>query len=89
MAWSEKEPAMDRYLAFGAFFVASMIFSGWVLLSRTRESSGKPATLLNVLFGGGWPMILRGKRSRREKVFIVVGFLTAAALIASSFFLPH
>jgi hypothetical protein len=80
---------MDRYLAFGAFLVVAVIFSGWILLFRTQESSRKPATLLNVLLGGGWPMILRGKRSRREKVFIVVGFLTAAALIASSFLLPH
>ena len=80
---------MDRYLAFGAFLVVAVIFSGWILLFCTQESSRKPATLLNVLLGGGWPMILRGKRSRREKVFIVVGFLTAAALIASSFLLPH
>ena len=80
---------MDKYLAFGAFLIAAVILSGWALLSRTEESSSKPATLLNVLLGGGWPMILRGKRSRREKVFIVLGFLTAAALIASSFLLPH
>jgi hypothetical protein len=80
---------MDKYLAFGAFLIAAVVLSGWVLLSRTEESSRKPAMLLNVLLGGGWPMILRGKRSRREKVFIVLGFLTAAALIASSFLLPH
>lgn len=78
---------MEKYLPFGVFVICSVILVVSAFLYRPQKSSGKSAKFFDILLV--WPMILRGERSRREKVFIVVGFLTAAALIASSFFLPH
>jgi len=74
-------------MAFVGLVIALAVLGASVFVSRAQVSSRRLATFLDVILL--WPMILRGKRSRREKVFIVGGFLLAAALIASSFLLPH
>ena len=84
----QREPMTERYYwAFGGLVLALATIGASIFLSRTQRSSGKSATFVDILLF--WPLILRGERSQREKVFIIGGFLIAAALIASSFLLPH
>jgi len=78
---------MERYLAFGGILIGLAIIGLSIFLSRGENPSRKSATVVDILLV--WPLILRGERSRREKTFIIGGFLLAAALIAGSFFLPH
>lgn len=78
---------MEKYLPFGVLVIGSGILVVSAFLPRPKKSSGKAVKFFDMLLV--WPMILRGERSRREKIFIFGGFLIATALIASSFLLPH
>jgi len=63
--------------------ILSAIYALW---SKRARSKGRAKGVIDVLFL--WPFVLRGRRTKREKVFLLVAVIFVTTLIFLSFFFP-
>lgn len=56
----------------------------WSLRTKTNNRAKRTAAFVLL-----WPLVLQGRRTNREKVFLCVGVIIAALLVGWSFTLPN
>jgi hypothetical protein len=75
---------IDPFKAGGAALLAlTAIYVWWSLRTKTTGTAKRRVDFFIL-----WPLILRGRRTHREKVFLCIGAIVAVLLIATSFMLP-
>lgn len=76
--------AVNPFLVvFVALLAVLVVYVWWSLRTQSSSRFKRAADIIFL-----WPLILRGRRTRREKVFICVGVTIALLLIGLSFTLP-